>query len=525
MRWRLRAEVRGKKVVVSSSHPLATLSGIRVFEKGGNFMDAALAVSSTLCVVQNNLCGLGGDMFALVGNLGGRIRSLNASGRAGKLCTPEFFRNKGMNEIPKRGPLSAVTVPGLVDGWNQLLKNYCSFELADLLSYAVEAAETGFPVTINYSASVSASQRTLGEYENWRKIFTPDGGAPAAGSLFRQKDLASSLRSIAEEGAESFYRGSLCARMVKGIDKLGGVLTEEDFAHHTSNWEEPLKTDYRGLTVYETPPNSQAATVLLWLNMLENADVGSMGFGTPECLKMFYKTCAAAYSERAKWIGDPRSVHLPRDFLSKEYARGLLDESEPAPITSKKEPGSDTTYFAVADCEGNFASVIQSNYMGFGSGVVPEGTGIVLHNRGCYFTLDASSHNQIAPGKRTFHTLCASAASRDGEPALVIGSMGGDIQPQIHVQLMTNVVDFNMDLQSAIDAPRWAAQATIYDKELHYMVEEELAEAARRAVSPKVEVLSRLSSTTGHAQGVLFERNGTLVGAADGRGDGLALGY
>lgn len=525
MSWKLRAEARGRKVMVSSSHPLATLAGVRVFADGGNCFDAALAVSSTLCVVQNNLCGLGGDMFALLGNLGGDVKGLNSSGRAGESCTPDYFKGLGLSRLPSRGPLSAVTVPGLVDGWREIHRGFCSMEFSDLLKHAVSAAVEGFPVTANYSSSIKASAKVLSEYDGWRNCFMKGGQPPEPGTVFKQPDLGRTLRTVAEEGPDTFYRGWLSERIVAGARKAGCVLTEDDFRLHYSTWDEPLSTTYRGVTVYETAPNSQAATALLWLNMLERFDVSGSGFGSPKTVETLLDSCELSYSERAKWIGDPAYVSLPEGFLGHEYAEKLLAKAPTAASKPVAQGRGDTTYFAVADADGNFASVIQSNYRGFGSGVVPEGTGLVLHNRGSYFTLDPAHHNVIAPRKRTFHTLCASAASVDDQPLFVMGCMGGDIQPQVHVQLITNVLDHGMDPQEAIDAPRWAAEATIYDESFHYIVESPLAAAVQGVGGRVFEDIGRKSSAMGHAQMIKYEKSGSLTGGADGRGDGLALGY
>lgn len=524
---RYRSTVMGRRGMVASSHPLASLAGLKVLEEGGNVVDAAVATSAVLSVVQNNACGLGGDLFALF-RVGGRIVGLNGSGRAGERATIEFYERLGYSSIPTHGPLSAITVPGMVHAWGEMLGRYGTFELKRLLRDAVECAERGFPVTYGYAHSVESAQGVLGRYRGWAEIFLQGGRPPRPGDILVQRDLARTLRAIAEEGCSTFYRGSLLDTIIRGIEAEGGILTEEDFRRHTSSWHTPLSTEYRGVEVYETAPNSQGATVLLWLNMLEGFDLRSLKPDSAQLLSLMFRSCQLAYKERAKWIADPEYLKLPDDFLSKEYARRLLAGSGGKPTAGPSSGGGgDTTYFAVMDSEGDCASVIQSNYMGFGSGVVPKGTGFVLHNRGCYFTLKRDHHNSLRPGKRTFHTLCASIGLLDGETYFCLGSMGGDVQPQIHVQLITRIVDYGLDVQEAIDSPRWAAIGTIYDENQVFYVEEEyaglLSELAEAGYAPKV--VGRFSSLMGHAQGIVRLPSGVLMGGADPRGDGAAIGF
>lgn len=520
-----RATVMGSKYAVTSSHPLATLAGIDVLKKGGNVVDAAIAVSSVLCVVQNNTCGLGGDLFALVRS-NGRVYGLNASGRAAEAASVDYFRKKGYAEIPKVGPLAAVTVPGLVSGWGELQRSFGTFELQELLQDSTRIAEEGFPITRNYSSSILNSSETLGRFVGWKEIFMPGGYAPEAGHILKQPDLAKTLKEIAIGGPENFYKGDLMERVTKGIEAEGGILGAQDFENHYATWDEPVMTEYRGYRVFETAPNSQGATVLLWLNMLEDHDLSKLTDGSPELLELMYTTGYAAYTARAKHIADPAFHPFPREFLSKEFARRLEMDSRPEWTPEQRAEG-DTTYFAVANADGDCVSVIQSNYMGFGSGLVPQGTGFVLHNRGCYFTLEDGHHNRVEPRKRTFHTLCASIAERDGKAAFVLGSMGGDVQPQIHVQLITALVDRGMDVQLAIDSPRWGALGTIYEKSQTLVVEEGLREQAlllgKRGYP--VRILRGYSSLLGHAQAIAFGSHGELMAGADPRGDGAAIGF
>lgn len=518
-----------KKGIVSSSHELASYWGARCLQNEGNVVDAAITTSAILSVVQNNMCGLGGDMFVLL-KVDGRVAELNSSGRSSELATIELYEQRGYSQIPSRGPLSANTVPGMVRGWDELHQRFATHELRELLEPAIRYAGDGFPITEKYAASIESSVQSLGEFSGWRDIFLPGGKMPLAGFDLKQTDLAKSLRAIAESGVDDFYEGNLSELIAKGIAEQGGIISREDLQIHESTWNENLlSTDYRGVRVYETSPNSQAATVLLWLNMLEKFPIPEMGFDSDKYAKLMIDTCLRAYSERARSISDPSFFPLPSTFTSKKFAEELLFR-DPLVVSENLQKagkvGGDTTYFAIADREGNCISVIQSNYMGFGSGLVPRGTGIVLQNRGCYFSLDQTHHNALAPHKRTFHTLCASLGERDGETLFAIGSMGGDVQPQIHVQLMSQVIDFGMDLQRAIDNPRWIIPATIYETPSNIYAEADLSPVKQGAQSRRLGLvlLNGISSICGHAQAI-YRSDGNLFGAADPRGDGASVGF
>jgi len=513
-----------RKGIVSSSHELASFWGANVLLKGGNVVDAAIATSAVLSVVQNNMCGIGGDLFALV-KVNGKVTELNSSGRAAEMATIDYYEKNGFSQIPTSGPLSANTVPGMVRGWGELLK-LGTMEIGELLEPAINYAEGGFPVTEKYVQSIRNSRQSLGPFEEWKRIFLPAGRIPDPGFVFKQKDLAESLRTIAKLGVDDFYEGELSKRITDGVARQGGMITADDLRNHKSNWNaHPLSTNYRGIKIYETSPNSQAATVLLWLNMLESFELAELKLGSDKLSKVMLDTCLKAYAQRAKSIADPSFFPLQLDFTSKKFAEEVLNSKETHRSLGSKatEVAGDTTYFAVADSEGNCLSVIQSNYMGFGSGLVPERTGLVLHNRGCYFSLDRSHHNSIAPRKRTFHTLCASLGEKDDETLFAIGSMGGDVQPQIHIQLMTQVIDFNVDLQCAIDRPRWIVPMTIYERPSKIYSE---FGPSRSMSTNGLEVVQSdgLSSLFGHAQAIYRKENG-LFGAADPRGDGATVGF
>jgi len=519
-----RAPTVGMKAVIATSHQLASFSGANILKSGGNFVDAAITASAVLCVVQNNLCGLGGDMFALVKMAGKKIEGVNGSGRASSEIGIDWYRSKGYSEIPQRGPHSAITVPGLVHAWGELHRRYGSMEFKKLLEPAIRYAEAGVPLTPNYVESIKRSRNSLERFSGWARIFLPGGNPPPAGSIFVQKELATSLKTIADEGPDTMYTGTLAQRMVRGIRKEGGVLSETDFAKHRTDWVQPLSTKYRGIDVYETAPNSQGATVLLWLNLLEELNLSDMS--PEEMLMKFADTYKIVNEERRNRITDLDFHPLPPNFASKSYAARLAKEIKSTPGAPASADPGDTTYFSVADSEGNCISMIQSNYMGFGSGVVPEGTGIVLQNRGCYFSLDPNHHNRLEPSKRTFHTLCACIGLVEERPLFSIGEMGGDIQPQVHVQLITNLVDRDMNIQAAIDSPRWCIPGTIYESPKSIQCEEGLFQniGKSRISDLEVQKLQYWSSATGHAQGVLYLKEGISAGA-DPRGDGAAVGF
>ena len=515
---RSRPNAFSPRAVVSSSSFQSSLAGAKILEAGGNIADAAIATSAALCVTQNNLCGLGGDAFALLQLNGKPLFDLNGSGRAFESASIDHYLAKGLKAIPPRGPEAVVTVPGLVRAWEDLHKNSCTMEAKDLLSFAYTLAHDGFPVTQNYSESIAISSRYLSEYKGWRNTFTPEGRIPEPGTIFRQRDLASTIRILMDEGFSTFYEGSLADKIVKGLNIEEVPISDSDLRKHKSTFQEPLSTEFREFTVYETAPNSQAATAILWLNLLEDLKENST-------LSSVIATGILAYSMRDMYITDPETQPLPPDFTSKEFSRKLqLGHPEQEPIGSGSTDRGDTTYFSITDSESNSISFIQSNYMGYGSGIVPEGTGLVLQNRGSYFSLDPDHHNSLKAGKRTFHTLCAGMIRSDDGFLASFGSMGGDIQPQLHMQLILRLIDNPSDPQSTLDAPRWAFPYTIYEKPGKIICEsEELKEALEKGLPGRKVVNEGFSSQFGHAQITALLSSGTVVGGSDPRGDGISL--
>lgn len=523
-----RSTVMANKVAVTSSHQLASFNGAAMVKQGGNLFDALITTSAVLTVVQNNLCGLGGDLFALLRGPDGKVLNINGSGRSSVNASIDLFEERKLSTVPNRGPLAAITVPGIVDAWKEIHGKYCSMEMSELLKPAIDIARNGVHLTRKYVESIRITSQYMQDQPGWNSLFVPGGRVPEEGELFRQKFLAETLQAIADEGPDTFYSGMLMEKIVSGSQKAGCLFEESDFVEHKSTWDMPLKSNYRGTDIYETYPNSQGATVTLWLNMLDQLDPDIMNRKDSETLPVLLKTGLRAYLARAMYITDPAFQDLPPDFSSVKFAEQVMNEdishwSAPAGTQDK----GDTTYFCLADSDGNSASVIQSNYMGFGSGVAPDGTGFVYQNRGSYFTLDRNHHNRLEPKKRSFHTLLATMGIKDGETAFVAGTMGGDIQPQINVQMVNRLLDRKMDVQDTLDHPRWAFHASIYEKPSTIISENTLYDKIKGVDTNglRMESIQDFSSRTGHAQAIVYGKKGGIFAGADPRGDGQASGF
>lgn len=532
-----RPVVAGTQGMVATGHPLPAFAGLRVLQAGGNAVDAMVATNAVLAVTQPNLCGIGGDLFALFYDAKQReVTYLNGSGRSAATATIARIRELGHTTMPARGAL-AITVPGCVDAWEHALARYGTKPLHELLAPAIEYAERGFPISHKLSASIATGLRVYTDQPSWATNFAPDGRPPQPGSLYRQPALAETLRQIAARGREGYYRGELAQRLVAGIRAAGGLLDEEDFALHQAEWMAPVRTTYRGHTVYNTAPNSQGLTALLALKILDGFDLPDAGFQSPHTLHLAIEAVKIAYAARDRYLTDPDFAAIPVDeLLNDAWAvearrRIALDRARPPATPDAHDvTRGDTTYFAVADREGNLVSCIESNYMGFGSGVVVDG--VAFQNRGAYFSLDPNHVNRLEPRKRTMHTLMASLVCRvrDDRPRLVFGSMGGDAQAQINVQAISNVLDFDRNIQDAIEDPRFVyGQGPGND-------------GARLHLEPRypastVEALQRLGHAVtltdpwnplmGHAQGIIIGPGDppALLGGADPRGDGYAAGW
>ncbi len=543
--------------MVACAHYLATQAGVQILTQGGNAIDAAIAANATMTVVYPSTCSAGGDVFMLIWDAKARkLYALNGSGRAPQGMTPEFFASQGYKQIPERGPLS-INVPGAVDGWFEALKRFGTLPAETIFAPAIAYADEGVPVTSKLSTWLSqAAVPVLKRWESSAGVYLPDDRPPRTGDVLRQPNLARTYRLLAKEGRDAFYRGPIARAITDYVQQSGGVLSMEDMQQHHSNWVEPISTNYRGYDVFEFPPNSQGITALEMLNIIEGYNLKSLGYQTPEYLHIMLEAKKLAFADRDRYISDPDFVDVPIErLLSKEYAgqqRARINLQRAAPnVAAGLEKDGDTMYLCVADEEGNVVSLIQSLYFGFGSGVVGGDTGVMLHNRGSYFSLDPRHVNYLQPGKRTMHTLTPAMVLRDGAPYMAVGTMGGDAQPQIHVQLLSAMLDFGMNVQQAIAAPRWRSghmrinplsgrQDIIHGQRgVDGHLERDIAEVVMLEnrfpggvpllldmLGHRTNVVGPWDDGMGHAQAIKINSSSHYFeGAADPRCDGLALGW
>jgi gamma-glutamyltranspeptidase/glutathione hydrolase len=523
-----RSIVRAEHGLVASSQPLASEVGLDVLKRGGNAVDAAIAMAAMLNVTEPMMTGIGGDAFMLVHwSKTKELKGLNASGRAPRALNLDYFKKKGIKTMPAEG-MEPITVPGAFDGWVTLLEKYGSMKLADLLAPAIEYAENGFPVMEKTAADWESETAKLKKTSAAATTYLVDGRAPRAGEIFRQKNLARTLRTLARGGRDEFYKGEIARAIVDYCQKNGGFLTMEDFAVHRSEWVEPISTNYRGYTVYECPPNGQGVTALLTLNILEGFDLAAMNSQPDLYYHTLIEATKLAFADRNKYIADPAFAKVPvSQLLSKEYAasrRALIDSDKviESPVPGQIVNDSDTTYFTVVDKDRNAVSFINSLYELFGSGIVAGDTGIMLHDRGAGFSLDPDHANRIEPGKRPFHTIIPAMVFKDGKFFCSFGVMGGGIQPQGHVQVLTNFIDLGMNLQQAIEAPRFR-----YLSGARVLFEDAMTESViKRLVERGHQRATESSVWVGGGQAIMIDRaTGTLMGASDPRKDGMAIGY
>lgn len=455
-----RSEAIAENGMVATSQPLATLTAIEILKKGGTAMDAAIAANALLGLVEPTGNGIGGDIFAIVwDSKSKKLHGFNGSGRSPHDLTLNYFKKNNLNSIPSHGPLS-VSVPGCVDGWYQLHERFGSLQMSELLEPAIQYAEEGFPVTEVISFLWEGYSKSLSKFEGYRKTYMPNGKVPKKGEIFKNPDLAKTLKTISEKGRDGFYFGEMAKVIANTVQREGGFLSVKDLADHSGQWVDPISANYRGYDIWELPPNGQGTAVLQMLNILEGYDIKSMGFGSAEYIHHLVEAKKLAYEDRAEYYADPSFATLPIDeLISKEYAekRRQLIHSERASNEYKPgimKEGKNTIYLTVADKDGNMVSLIQSNFSGMGGGIVPDGLGFSLQNRGTSFNLEEGHYNTYAPHKRPFHTLIPGFVTRDGEPFMSFGVMGGAFQPQGHVQVLVNIIDFGMNIQEAGDASR-----------------------------------------------------------------------
>jgi gamma-glutamyltranspeptidase/glutathione hydrolase len=462
-----RSVVASSAGMVATSQPLAAQAGLDVLKAGGNAIDAAVTTAAMLNVVEPMSTGIGGDVFALFYLADGqKVVALNGSGRAPAAATPAYFQQHGYQDVPLYGILP-VTVPGTVDAWDNALRTYGSISLTHALAPAIHYAQEGFPVSEIIAEQWHLLTPLLQRNEAATHTYLPGGRAPRFGEIFRQPDLASSLTHIAEFGRDAFYRGSIARAIVQASQELGGLLTLDDLDQHFSTWEEPISTNYRDYTIYECPPNSQGLIALLALNILSQDNLSILDPDSPEVKHLLIEAVRLAMADGYAYISDPSASQVPyQNLLSPTYAqqRRAMIQSDRALTGISAGPidvGEDTVYLTVVDARGNAASFINSLYHGFGSGVVAGNTGIALQNRGAGFSLQADHPNCIAPGKRPFHTIIPCMVTHNNQLWSSMGVMGGHMQPQGHVQVLTNMIDFGMTPQQALDAPRFEIAMTL----------------------------------------------------------------
>jgi gamma-glutamyltranspeptidase/glutathione hydrolase len=467
-----RPQASGLEAAVSSDHPLASAAGADVLRRGGNAIDAAITMAGILTVTRPHMNGPGGDAFMIYYDAKTKkTYTLNGAGRAGSKATPAFFASKNLAEVPSSGILS-VSVPGAPQAWADILGRFGTISLAKALEPAIGYAEKGFPLTPRLAADLREANRKLTSDAELGRTFLVNGAVPEVGSVIKQADLAKTLRTIATQGTAAFYKGELAKKIAAFVEAEGGLLTADDLSKHTSTWGDPIETTYHGLRVLAFAPPTQGATTLQLLNIAEQFDLKALGHNSAEYINTLTRASQLAYRDRDAYIADPDFVKVPLDrLLSKEYARQLADQVRSGSALpdgfSNREGNGDTIYLCVVDKDGNAVSYIQSLFASFGSGRMVPGTGITLHNRGALYVLDAKHPQVIAPGKRPFHTLAPSMVLHaDGSPYMVLGSPGGDGQPQTNVQVLNNIVLFGMQPQAAIEAQRLQANGLRADVEV-----------------------------------------------------------
>ena len=456
-----RSEVIAKNGMVATSHPLATQIGVDILKKGGSAVDAAIAANAALGLMEPTGCGMGGDLFAIVWDAKTqKLYGLNASGRSPKSLKLDYFVEKGMDKIPAHGPLP-VSVPGAVDGWFELHGKFGKLPMRDNLAPAIQYAKEGFPLTEYIAASMGRSLQFYARkgFPNIMETYALDkkGVIPQKGDVFKNEYLATTLNKIANEGRDAFYKGDIAKTIADFIQSQGGFLSVEDMASHHSEWVEPVSTNYRGYDVWELPPNGQGIAALQMLNILEQYDFSKIPFGSAEHIHYFVEAKKLAFEDRAKYYADMDFADVNVDHLiSKEYGkeRQALIGEQAGQYDAGEISAGETIYLTTADKDGNMVSFIQSNYRGMGSGMVPPKLGFMLQDRGELFSLIEGQANTYEPGKRPFHTIIPAFITKDGQPFLSFGVMGGDFQPQGHCEIVMNLIDYGMNLQEAGDAPR-----------------------------------------------------------------------
>ncbi len=532
-----RSEVIAQHGMACTSQPLVTQVALDILKKGGTAVDAAIAADALLGLVEPTGSGMGGDLFAIVWDANTKkLYGLNGSGRSPKSLTLDYFKRRGYTHIPPHGPLP-VTVPGCVDGWFELHKKFGKLPMEEILQPAITYAREGFPVTELIAYYWQGNARILKKYENFSKIFMPGGHAPKKGEVFKNPYLANTLEKVARGGRDAFYKGDIARTIAAYMKRNGGFLSYDDLASHHSEWVEPVSVNYRGYDVWELPPNGQGIAALQMLNILEGYDLASMGFGSADYIHLFVEAKKLAFADRAKYYADPAFNKIPvEQLISKDYAaqrRQLINMHRAArSVEAGNLEQGETVYLTVADQWGNMVSLIQSNYRGMGSGMTPDGLGFVLQDRGELFNLKEGEMNSYAPGKRPFHTIIPAFITKDGQPWISFGVMGGAMQPQGHVQIVVNLIDFGMNLQEAGDAPRirhgGSSQPTgevMNDGGTVYL-ESGFSYQTIRDLMQRGHHISWTVGGYGGYQAIMWDPvNKVYYGASESRKDGQAAGY
>lgn len=525
----MRPDVTGATGAVVADHPLAAAAGVDVLRRGGNAMDAAITMAAVLAVVRPHMNGVGGDAFLLYRDArSGRVYALNGSGRAGRLAQPQVFRERGLSEVPDTGVLS-VTIPGAVRAWSDALRRFGTFGMAAVLEPAIRYAEEGFPVSPKLAADIEAERAQLMRDEHMREVFLERDRAPNIGTLLRQRDLARTLRTIAEEGADVLYAGPLAQRLANFAVTEGALFTLEDLAAHSSTWQEPIVTSYHDLKVVALPPNSQGLALLMQLNAAQLLDVRARKHNTADYIHTLVEVKKRVFALRDRHVSDPALTEIPLDRLlsgdqAREIARSVQSSVMDRSAAPVREGNGDTVFLCVVDRHGNAVALIQSLYGSFGSGRMVPGTGMVLHNRGALFSLDPAHVNVIAPGKRTYHTLAPGMVLRgDHTLMMAFGTPGSDGQTQTMMQVLNNIYLFGMTPQQAVDAPRYRSYAggtLLLDAGIDAAVRDELARRGHQ-----VRIQATPSAELGGAQVILVLPSGVKWVGADHRREAYGIAY
>ena len=532
-----RSEVISQNGMVATSHPLASQIGVDILQNGGNAIDAAIAANAALGLMEPTGNGIGGDLFAIVWiENEKKLYGLNASGRSPEDLSLEYFKENDFKSIPAYGPLP-VSVPGCVDGWFELHEKFGKIKMRDILSPTIKYAEDGFPVSELVSYYMKNASNNFKEYPNFKETYYINDSTPKKGQIFKNPDLAKTLRVIAKKGKKGFYEGEVANSIANFIQDQGGFLSYDDLKNHKSEWIDPVSTNYRGYDVWELPPNGQGIAALQILNLLEAYDIKSMGFGSAEYIHHFVEAKKIAFADRAKYYADMDFNKIPVEYLiSKEYAdirrKDISSESAAKRVLPGNIENGDTIYLTTADSDGNMVSLIQSNYRGMGSGMIPTGLGFMLQDRGELFSLDQNHFNVYAPKKRPFHTIIPAFITKDGKPFVSFGLMGGAMQPQGHAQIVINIVDFDMNLQEAGDAPRIRHQSDQQPTGGNMTDGGELAlesgfdyKQVRELMKKGHKIIYDLGSFGGYQAIMIDYINKVYYGASESRKDGNAIGY